>query len=135
MNTILKRHAAAWLLLAWTGCLWPLPVADAQEPLKKESRIKDVARIVGLDDVELIGYGLVVGLNDSGDGDLTMKRQTVAKLLNQFQITVPEKEIDGQNVAAVMVTARLSPFYHAGDRIDAVMHPGGDKSESTDGAQ
>lgn len=126
MNAKLKQMTTAFLLLAWGGWLGALPVANAQEPLGKESRIKDVARIVGLDDVELIGYGLVVGLNDSGDGDLTMKRQTVANLLNQFQITVPEKEIDGKNVAAVMVTARMNPFYHAGDRIDVNVMSVGD---------
>ncbi len=90
------------------------------------SRLKDVVRIVGLDDIELIGYGIVVGLSASGDRDLTMTRQTMANLLDQFQITVPENEIDGQNVAAVMVTARVRPFHHAGDRIDVNVHSIGD---------
>lgn len=97
----------------------------------KESRIKDIAHIVGIDDIELIGYGLVVGLNGSGDGDLTMTRQTMANLLNQFQITVPEKDIKSENVAAVMVTARVPPFHHAGDRIDVnVLSVGDAKSLS-----
>ena len=84
----------------------------------RESRVKDIATIVGLDEIELIGYGIVAGLNGSGDGDLTMTRQTMANLLDRFQITVPENEIDGENVAAVMVTARVPAFHHAGTRVD-----------------
>jgi flagellar P-ring protein FlgI len=101
-------------LAAWVGLL-PVQAATGQAGL---SRIKDIARVVGLDEMELIGYGLVVGLDSSGDRDQTMTRQTLANLLNQFQITVPETEIDGQNVAAVMVTARVAPFHHKGGRID-----------------
>ena len=102
----------------WMLGLAAAAVALPAAAMERESRIKDIARIVGLDDMELIGYGLVVGLGDSGDGDLTITRQTVANLLDKFQITVPESEIDGQNVAAVMVTARIPPFHHAGDRAD-----------------
>jgi len=111
-----RLHGRRWFrpVLVWAGILLALP-AVAQ---MRESRIKDIARIVGLDEMELIGYGLVVGLNDSGDGDLTMTRQTVANLLDRFQITVPESEIESQNVAAVMVTARIPPFHHEGDRLD-----------------
>jgi flagellar P-ring protein FlgI len=90
------------------------------------SRIKDIARIVGVDDIELIGYGLVIGLGGSGDRDLSMTQQTMANLLDQFQITVPEEDIEGENVAAVMVTARVPPFHHAGDRIDVNVHSIGD---------
>lgn len=139
---------ARCLLLGLIGGLVVLPESNAQGPqvapiqdpaiettpgFGKESRIKDIARIVGLDELELIGYGLVVGLNDSGDGDLTMTRQTVANLLNQFQITVPETEIKGQNVAAVMVTARVRPFHHAGDRVDVNVMSIGDASSLAGG--
>ena len=92
----------------------------------QNARIKDIARIVGLDDMELIGYGLVVGLGGSGDRDLTMTQQTVANLLSQFQISVPPNEITGQNVAAVVVTARVGPFYHEGNRIDVSVMSIGD---------
>ena len=117
MNTTTTRGRIRWWRLGLAGAMMVLLVLPAAGQ-ERESRIKDIARIVGLDDMELIGYGLVVGLGDSGDGDLTMTRQTVANLLDKFQITVPESEIDGQNVAAVMVTARIPPFHHAGDRAD-----------------
>lgn len=83
-----------------------------------DARVKDVARIVGLDDIELIGYGLVVGLGATGDRDLLLTQQTMANLMSQFEITVPPTDITGKNVAAVMVTARVRPFHHAGDRVD-----------------
>ncbi len=132
-------------LVGWLG----LPEAKAQDPQAvpvvqdpaimttvdpaKESRIKDIARIVGLDSMELIGYGLVIGLNGSGDDDQTMTRQSVANLMNQFQITVPESEIDGENVASVMVTARVPPFYHAGDRVDVNVMSIGDATSLAGG--
>ncbi len=97
------------------------------------SRIKDIARIVGLDDLELVGYGLVIGLGASGDRDLTMTQQTMANLLNQFQITVPPSEINGQNVAAVIVTARVKPFYHEGDRVDVQVLSIGDAASLVGG--
>ncbi len=121
-----------WIWMACVLAGWGLLAADARAE-GKESRIKDVARIVGLDEIELVGYGVVVGLGDSGDGDLKMTRQTMANLLNQFQITVPESEIDGQNVAAVMVTARVPPFHHAGDRLDVNVMSVGDASSLSGG--
>ena len=127
---VLPKPSAAQELLASAVSY---PAGSAAPDLAKESRIKDIARIVGLDDLELIGYGLVVGLNGTGDGDMTMTRQTVANLLNQFQITVPEKEIDGKNVAAVMVTARVAPFHHAGDRVDVNAFSIGDASSLAGG--
>ena len=126
------RHAgcrrAAWTCIAALCLLAGL--AQAQSAM---SRIKDIARFVGMDDLELIGYGLVAGLGDTGDRDLSLTRQTAANLLNQFQITVPPDEISGQNVAAVIVTARVRPFHHEGDRIDVHVVSIGDASSLTGG--
>ena len=122
---LLAAALAAWLAVS------PCSAALAQQG--GVSRVKDIARIVGLDDLELIGYGLVVGLGATGDRDQTMTRQTVANLLNQFQITVPESEIGGQNVAAVMVTARVPPFHHAGTRVDVNVMSIGDATSLAGG--
>ena len=124
------RPWVAGMLLGMAGWLAFAPSASAQS---RESRIKDIARIVGLDDVELIGYGIVVGLSATGDRDQTLTRQTLANLLNQFQITVPESEIGGQNVAAVMVTARVPPFHHAGNRVDVNVMSIGDAASLAGG--
>lgn len=97
------------------------------------SRVKDIARFVGLEDLDLIGYGVVVGLGATGDRDLDITRKTMANLMNQFQITVPPDEIKGQNVAAVMLTARIRPFHHEGDRIDVQVMSIGDASSLAGG--
>jgi flagellar P-ring protein FlgI len=124
-TSILMRCAAIWIV---SMCLVQPGIVRAQN-----ARIKDIARIVGLDDVELIGYGLVVGLGASGDRDLTLTQQTVANLLSQFRITVPASEISGQNVAAVVVTARVGPFHHEGNRIDVSVMSIGDAASLSGG--
>jgi flagellar P-ring protein precursor FlgI len=113
-------------------CIWNMAfvlIFMLCAPLQGEtSRIKDVVQIAGLNDMELIGYGIVVGLAGSGDRDLTMTQQTMVNLLEQFQVTVSQDDMEGKNVAAVMVTARISSFHHAGDRVDVNVHSIGDAS-------
>ena len=82
-----------------------------------EARIKDIARVAGLENVEVIGYGVVVGLSGTGDKDLTLTKQTMANLLEQFQITLDVQDVKSKNVAAVVVTALVPPFHKAGDRV------------------
>ncbi len=118
--------ATLMAVLGMAGWLATVPAHDLRAQNAGASRIKDIARIVGLDDIELIGYGLVVGLGGTGDRDLTMTQQTMANLLDHFQLTLTQNDIDGQNVAAVMVTARVGPFHHAGDRVDVAVHSIGD---------
>jgi len=121
-----EKGRAAWIWrILQLGCIL-LALGWGAGARGREARIKDIARLVGVDDTELIGYGLVVGLGGSGDRDLALTQQTVANLLNQFQITVPATEISGQNVAAVMITGRIPPFHHAGDRMDVAVHSLGD---------
>lgn len=133
-----KNRALRWILAFIPPCARPilfvmLCLVGLTEAVSRETRIKDIARIVGLEEVELIGYGLVAGLGGSGDRDLTLTQQTVANLLNQFQITVPLDEISGQNMAAVMVTARVPPFHHSGDRVDVAVLSMGDAASLNGG--
>ncbi len=106
----MKKTIALLYLLA--TLLAPVQPAGAIE-----ARIKDIARIAGLESVELVGYGVVVGLSGSGDKDLTLTKQTLANLLEQFQISISVQDIKSKNVAAVMVTALAPPFHRPGDRI------------------
>ncbi|MBI3987068.1 MAG: flagellar basal body P-ring protein FlgI [Lentisphaerae bacterium] len=99
-----------------------------------ELRIKDIARIAETEPMELIGYGLVVGLNGTGDKDLTMTKQTLANVLENFLMSVDIKDIKSKNVAAVMVTAKLNPFHHAGDKADITVSSIGD-ARSLQGGQ
>ncbi|MGP1459811.1 MAG: flagellar basal body P-ring protein FlgI [Treponema sp.] len=76
-------------------------------PLQAE-RIKDIANIVGVRDNQLIGYGLVVGLNGTGDktsSKFTM--QSIANMLESVNVKIGADDIKSKNVAAVMLTARL----------------------------
>ena len=86
------------------------------------TRIKDIAKIQGVRSNQLVGYGLVVGLNGTGDDDDTpqMISSTVA-LLRSYGITINESELDSDNVAAVMLTATLPPFIREGDTIDVTV--------------
>lgn len=87
-------------------------------------RIGDIADFAGVRDNQLVGYGLVVGLD--GSGDQTMQApftgQSLTNMLSQLGITVPPgTNMQLRNVAAVMVTANLPPFARPGQRIDVVV--------------
>ncbi len=85
-------------------------------------RIKDIATIEGVRGNHLIGYGLVAGLNDTGDDKSTKYTfQTVANMLRKMGITVDPNKIDMDNVAAVMVTAELPPFAKPGQKFDVLV--------------
>jgi flagellar P-ring protein precursor FlgI len=91
------------------------------------NRIKDVARVQGVRDNQLVGYGLVVGLNKTGDRRQTIfSTQTLLNMLERMGITVASRDIRVENIAAVMVTADLSPFVRTGGRIDCTVSSIGD---------
>jgi flagellar P-ring protein precursor FlgI len=86
------------------------------------ARLKDIASLRGVRVNQLIGYGLVVGLDGTGDDDKTeFTFQSLASMLKKMGIVVDVEEIDIDNVAGVMVTATLPPFTKAGTRIDVVV--------------
>ncbi len=81
------------------------------------ARIKDLTTIEGVRENLLVGYGLVVGLDDTGD-DTKMYYQTISNMLERLGIHVPADKVDVGNVAAVIVTAKLPPFAKPGMKID-----------------
>jgi flagellar P-ring protein FlgI len=90
-------------------------------------RIKDIASFAGVRDNQLIGYGLVVGLNGSGDSDQAkIQTQSVVNMLERMGITTSVNDIKLKNVAAVMVTADLPPFAKQGNRLDVLVSSLGD---------
>jgi len=90
------------------------------------TKIKDVSNIVGVRDNQLIGYGLVVGLNGSGDSSSKFTNQTLSNLLKNVNVKLDPKDIKSKNVAAVMVTATLPPFSREGDKLDITVSSIGD---------
>ncbi|AZV47525.1 flagellar biosynthesis protein FlgI [Nautilia sp. PV-1] len=90
------------------------------------AKIKDISNIVGVRDNQLIGYGLVVGLDGSGDSSSKFTNQTLSNLLKNVNVKLDPKDIKSKNVAAVMVTATLPPFAREGDKIDITVSSIGD---------
>lgn len=97
------------------------------------TRIKDIAKVQGVRSNQLMGYGLVVGLQGTGDSDDTVQMiQSTVSMLRNFGISINADDLDTDNVAAVMVTATLPPFVREGDTIDVTVSSMGD-AESIQG--
>ncbi len=91
------------------------------------ARVKDIAQLDGFSEVQLVGYGLVVGLNGTGDGaQASYTIQSTINLLRNMGIEVPNSRIRTRNIAAVMVTANLKPFQKKGSKIDVTVSSMGD---------
>lgn len=93
------------------------------------ARIKDIASIKGVRPNQLIGYGLVIGLDGTGDGNRSVfTKQSIVTMLERMGMTVDANEIRVENVAAVMATAELPPFARVGNRLDVLVSSIGDAS-------
>ena len=98
-------------------------------PFAKTSaaRIKDLASIKGIRHNQLIGYGLVVGLNGTGDKPGTgFTVQSLVNMIERMGIHIDENDVTVKNVAAVMVTAKIAPFARIGNKIDVLVSSIGD---------
>ena len=90
-------------------------------------RIKDIARVQGMRINQLVGYGLVVGLDGSGDGtQAKFTLQSIANMMERMGINVDPQQVKVKNAAGVMVTANLPTFTKPGQRIDCVVSSIGD---------
>ncbi|MCD6318405.1 flagellar basal body P-ring protein FlgI [Candidatus Aerophobetes bacterium] len=90
-------------------------------------RIKDIAKIQNLQEIQLFGYGLVVGLNGTGDKrGAPFTVQSISNMLQKLGITVNPKDMRLKNVAAVMVTSTFLPFTKVGNCIDVTVSSIGD---------
>ncbi len=99
------------------------------------TRIKDIAYFKGVNDYQVIGYGLVVGLNGTGDSQMSIfTQQSVASMLKRFGITVNQSQVRMRNVAAVMVVANIPPFSTNGASIDVTVSSMGDATSLQGGA-
>jgi flagellar P-ring protein precursor FlgI len=84
-------------------------------------RLKDIASVAGVRSNPLVGYGLVVGLDGSGDGNSTLTRQSMQSLISRLGLQIAVNDVDAKNAAAVMVTAEMSPFVKPGQTIDVTV--------------
>ncbi len=96
----------------------------------KTSRIKDIVDVEGVRENQLVGYGLVVGLNGTGDGlnNSPFTEQSLIAMLERLGVNIRDQNLNTGNVAAVMVTATLPPFSNQGSRIDVNISAFGDAS-------
>lgn len=98
-------------------------------------KLKDLVEIEGVRGNDLVGYGLVVGLNGTGDGvrNIPYTEEALSSLLERLGVNVQGEEFRPSNVAAVLVTATLPPFASAGARIDVSVSAVGDANDLTGG--
>lgn len=117
----LRRWAPSLLLMLALA----LPMTAAAQ-----SRVKDIADFEGVRDNMLVGYGLVVGLNGSGDSlqNSVFTKESLVGMLERLGVNARDSSLRTKNVAAVMVTATLPPFARQGTRVDVVISTLGDAS-------
>ena len=119
------RHLLRRIALAGLAALLPLFAASSADAA---SRIKDIADFEGVRPNMLVGYGLVVGLNGTGDSlnRAIFTRESLIGMLERLGVNARDEALRTQNVAAVMVTASLPPFARQGGRIDVSVSALGD---------
>jgi len=122
----LKRAVALAFVLASSALWWPAPAAAAVPATRPGAtvRIKEVAAVQGVRSNPLTGYGLVVGLDGTGDQttQTPFTTQALQAMLQQLGTTLPPgAALQLRNVAAVMVTAQLPPFAQPGQAIDVAV--------------
>ncbi len=109
-----------WVILFLSA--WSLAAADA-----KPTRVKELVALEGARDNQLLGYGLVVGLNGTGDKRQTFfSTQSLAGMLERMGVQVNPIQILVRNIAAVMVTANMPPFAQNGTKLDVTVAAIGD---------
>ena len=87
----------------------------------KADRLKDMTSIAGVRSNQLVGYGLVVGLAGSGDGNAVLTQQAMQSMISQFGVVTSAANMNGKNAASVIVTADLPPFIKPGQKLDIVV--------------
>lgn len=106
-------------IVAYLACAICIASAYGMNADTTSVKLKDISRVDGIRQNSLVGYGLVVGLAGSGDSPQNkLTKQTITNVLSNFGLTVDESDINSRNVAAVSVTAQLSPFGSEGSSVD-----------------
>lgn len=117
-----RKARALLLFLAIIGLL-------CQPQSVRAARLKDIATVQGVRNNQLIGYGLVVGLEGTGDGKKAVfTNQSLVNMMGNLGVQLNKDQVSVRNVAGVMVTAQLPPFVKSGQTIDVVLSSLGDAS-------
>lgn len=115
-------HPVSRRFRRWLGALAVALAAFAVPREARADRVRDLCDIVGARENQLVGYGVVTGLNGTGD-DVTVPfaKQSLKALLRRLGVQVDEQQVRLKNVAAVIVTATLPPFARSGARLDVTV--------------
>jgi len=122
------RNSALTTLLKPLAALLAVAIGLSSQPVFALSRIKDLASVEGVRSNQLLGYGIVVGLNGTGDtlNNTPFTKQSLQAMLERLGVNTRGANMRTANVAAVMVTASLPPFAPQGTRIDVTVSAMGD---------
>lgn len=141
----MRRSLPRRSLAIWKGHALPLrfilllvlALLAGAPPAAAQVRIKDITDVEGVRDNQLVGYGLVVGLNGTGDrlDSAVFTRQSLIGMLERLGVNTRDQEakLQTKNVAAVMVTANLPSFARSGSRIDVTVSALGDAKDLSGG--
>jgi flagellar P-ring protein FlgI len=126
LHSIKRFSRVGWRLALAAALVWPGLIA----PAAATSRIKDIADFEGVRENQLVGYGIVVGLNGTGDDleSAVFTRESLIGMLERLGVNARDEDLETENVAAVMVTASLPPFSRQGSEIDVTISALGDAS-------
>ena len=121
MNANFVKKTASFALVALVSLMMSRTAFSA-------SRIKDIADFEGVRDNQLVGYGMVVGLNGTGDNikSINFAKESLVSLLDSVGINSRDGQVKSKNIASVMVTANLPAFARQGSRIDVMVSALGD---------
>jgi flagellar P-ring protein precursor FlgI len=92
------------------------------------ARLKDVCNIRGVRSNQLVGYGVVVGLNGTGDSKSEFTNKSIERMLDRLGVKVQGKDVSSKSVAAVIITADLPAFARSGNKLDITVSTLGDAS-------
>ncbi|HUZ48156.1 MAG TPA: flagellar basal body P-ring protein FlgI [Candidatus Dormibacteraeota bacterium] len=129
----MKPLSKLWMFLRSTTAL-ALAIAVVGTPAFAQTTgqrvlVKDIAHVQGVTGNQLVGYGIVVGLQGTGDStSVIFTSQTIQNVLQSFGLSVSQQAVRTRDVAAVIVTATLPPFAHSGDNVDVDVSAMGDAS-------
>lgn len=123
---MLPKRAIPWVFALFAFALPALPGGSPADA--SAVRIKDLVEFDGVRGNDLLGYGLVVGLNGTGDGlrNSPFTEELMSNILERLGVNVTGEQFRAKNVAAVLVTAELPPFARAGGMIDVTVSAIGD---------
>jgi flagellar P-ring protein precursor FlgI len=125
-NLKIWLRSLAWILILSSLASVFAPVAAADNP-NRRVLVRDITSVEGVRDNMLVGYGLVVGLNRTGDSQQTyFTVQTLANAMQRMGVLISPGTVEVKNVAAVFITASLPPFARPGARLDVTVSSAGD---------